>query len=139
MQQVSPSQLCMQQINSSVRAPLLGYLWSLESLFLYLQVCQGLFFPRSCMICPKVGDRPRRTLRLTKTIIQILDLNGTGVTHSFVALPLINSCNNSQPSTALGCVNSEAVMGFYNRLHNLPKRGWVLFQVSPYLTTKECL
>ena len=36
-----------------------------------------------------------------------------------MALPLINSCNNSQPSTALGCVNSEVVMGFYNRLHNL--------------------
>ena len=35
-----------------------------------------------------------------------------------MALPLINSCNNSQPSTALGCVNSEAVMGFYN-INNL--------------------
>ena len=35
-----------------------------------------------------------------------------------MALPLINSCNNSQPSTALGCVNSGAVMGFYN-INNL--------------------
>ena len=35
-----------------------------------------------------------------------------------MALLLINSCNNSQPSTALGCVNSEAVMGFYN-INNL--------------------
>ena len=36
LQQVSPCQLGMQQINSSVWAPLLGCLWSLESLFLYL-------------------------------------------------------------------------------------------------------
>ena len=67
LQQVSPRKLRMQQINSSVWAPLLGCLWSLESLFLYLQLCQVLFFSHSCMICPKVGDTPHDTHRMTHT------------------------------------------------------------------------
>ena len=44
LQQVSPRRLCMQQINSSVWAPLLGCLWSLESLFVILAILPVFFF-----------------------------------------------------------------------------------------------